>query len=163
MFFLTEIDISQNFVSTCYISLPEINDSLQHSCQSFCDQEGSWDCQSNFSSYHSTSEIWLQEEAAHVQSENTLLQQQFLQSYNTFVVDYIENSNSGKYQSYNPSTCTFSVIARKEESNFELIVEEGPLCGFQIQISPKGLHEHTNPSFLVEDEKDDKITISPNI
>ena len=34
-----------------------------------CDREGSWECQSYFSSYYSTSEIWSQEEVAHVQSE----------------------------------------------------------------------------------------------
>ena len=34
------------------------------------------------------------------------------------------------------------------------MVEEGPLCVFQTQISPEELHEHTNPSFLVKDEND---------
>ena len=32
------------------------------------------------------------------------------------------------------------------------MVEEGPLCVFQTQISHEDLHEHTNPSLLVEDE-----------
>ena len=72
------------------------------------------------------------------------------------MVDYIENSNSGKFQSYNPSACSFSESARKEESYFELMVEEGPLCVFQTQISPEDLHEHTNPSFLMEDENDEQ-------
>ena len=38
---------------------------------------------------------------------------------------------------------------RKEESLFELMVEEGPLCVFQTQVSPEDLHEHTQPSLLV--------------
>ena len=62
---LTESDTRQNLDSTSYISFPEIDDSLKHSCQSLCDQEGTWDCQFNFSSYHSTSEFFLQEEASH--------------------------------------------------------------------------------------------------
>ena len=45
----------------------------------------------------------------------------------------------------------------KEEANFELMVEDGPLCVFQTQMSPRDLHEHTKPSFLVEDEKDEKL------
>ena len=85
-----------------------------------------------------------------------LLQQKSLHNYNTFVVDYIENYISGKLQSYNPSACSFSEIARKEESDFELMVEEGPLCVFQTQISPEELHEHTNPSLLVKDENDEQ-------
>ena len=66
----------------------------------------------------------------------------------------MENSISGKFQSYNPSTCSFSEIARKEESYFEFRVEEGPLCVFQTKISPEESHEHTKPSLLVEDEND---------
>ena len=72
------------------------------------------------------------------------------------MVDYIEYSNSGKFQSYNPFACSFSEIAKKEESDFELMVEEGPLCVFQTQISPEDWHEHTNPSLLVEDENDEQ-------
>ena len=55
-----------------------------------------------------------QERDAHVQSESTLLQQQFLQNYNVYVDDCIENSNSGKWQSASPSTC--SKISSKDES-----------------------------------------------
>ena len=71
---LTESDISQNSDSTSYISFPEIDDNLQNSCQSLCDQERSWDYQSNPSSYYLTSDFLLQEGASHFQSENTLLQ-----------------------------------------------------------------------------------------
>ena len=45
----------------------------------------------------------------------------------------------------------------KEESYFELMVEEGPLCVFQAQISPEYLYEHTNPSLLVEDEMGEQL------
>ena len=83
-----------------------------------CDQEGSWECQSNASPYDSTYEFLLMEEAAPFKSENPLLQQHSLQSYNTYLVDYIENSISGKYLSNNPSACSFTEIARKEESYF---------------------------------------------
>ena len=78
---LTEIDIKQSSFSTSYIPFYERDDSLQHSCQSLCAQEGSWECQSDCPSYHSTSEIWLQEKATPVQSEITHLQQQFLQRH----------------------------------------------------------------------------------
>ena len=81
---LTKIDMSQSSDSASYLSFPEANISSQHSCQSLCDQEGSWDCQSNCSSYHSTSEILLQEEDVPVQSVVTLLQLQYLQSHNAF-------------------------------------------------------------------------------
>ena len=47
-------------------------------------------------------------------------------------------------------------IAREEESDSELIIEEGPLCVFQTQISPKDVHEHTKTSLLVEYEKDEQ-------
>ena len=70
---LPEIDISQNSDSTSYIYFSETNDSFQHSCQSLCGQEGSWECTSDCPSYHSTSEILLQEEDAPIQSEITLL------------------------------------------------------------------------------------------
>ena len=69
----------------------------------------------------------------------------------------MENSISGKFQSYNLSACSFSKIARKEESDFELMVEEGPLCVFQTQVPPEYLHGHTNPSLLVEDENDEQF------
>ena len=36
------------------------------------------------------------------------------------------------------------------------MVEEGPLCVFQTQISPEDLHEHANPSLLVEYENDEQ-------
>ena len=70
---LTEIDISENSDSTSYIYFLEANNSLQHYFQFLCDREGSWECQSYFSSYYSTSEIWLQEEAAHVQLDLGLM------------------------------------------------------------------------------------------
>ena len=40
-----EVDIDKSSVSTSYISLPETDDDLQHSCHSLCDQERGWDCQ----------------------------------------------------------------------------------------------------------------------
>ena len=102
-----------------------------------CDQEGSWDYQSYFSSYHSTSKTWFQEEVSHDQSENTRSQQQFPQSYNTSVVDYIDNSNSRISQYYIPYACSFSEIASNEESDLELRVEERPLYAYQTQIHLK--------------------------
>ena len=45
----------------------------------------------------------------------------------------------------------------KKKSNFGLVVEDGPLCVFQTLIPLEYLHEHTKPSLLVEDEKDEKI------
>ena len=93
---LTKNDIIQNSDSLSYICFLEIDKYLQNSCQSLCDQEKSSNCQSNHSSYYSTSKILLQEEGAHFQSENTILQQQFLQSSNTYVTDYEENVNSRK-------------------------------------------------------------------
>ena len=112
---LIEVDIDQSSVSTSCVSLPKTNDDLHHSCHSMCDQERGWDCQSNPSSYYSTFKILLQEEAAPSQSENSFLQQKSIQSYNTHVIDYIENDNSRKYQACSPSTCLFSKIASKEE------------------------------------------------
>ena len=118
---MTEVDISQRSVSTSYISFPETDASLQHSYHSLCDQEISWDCKSNISSYYSSPESLSQEEDAHVQSENPLLQQQSLQNYSVFVDDCIENSNSRKWQSDSPSTC--SKISSKEESDLESMLE----------------------------------------
>ena len=92
----------------------------------------------------------LQKEAAPSQSENSSLQQQSLQSYNTYVIDYIENDNSGKYQFFGPLTCLFSEIASKEKSDFEKMVDEIPLHVDQIQISPEDLHEYIKPSLLVQ-------------
>ena len=115
---LTEVDISQSLVSTNYASFSEADDTLQHSCHYLCDQERNWGCKSNPSSYLSTPQILPHEETAHVQSENTLLQQQFLQNYNVYVDDCIENSNYGKGKSDSPSTC--SEISSKEESDLEL-------------------------------------------
>ena len=149
----TERDMSQNSDSTNYISFLEVDDNFQQSCQSFCDRQRSWDCQSNSSLDYSTSEILLQEEVAPSQSENSILQQQSLQSYNTCVIDYIENDNSGKSQSCSPSTCSFSEIASKEKSDFEIMVEGRPLHVDQIQILPEDLHEYINSSFLVEDDQ----------
>ena len=67
----TERDIIQNYDSTSYICFPEVDDNLQQSCQSLCDQEGSWDGQSNPSSYYSTSEVLFQDEVTYSQSENS--------------------------------------------------------------------------------------------
>ena len=78
----------------------------------------------------------LQEEDSHFQSENTLLQQQYPQSYNDYVVDYIEDSNSGKYQSHSISVYSFSEIACIEESGFELMNEEGSFCVCKTHILP---------------------------
>ena len=91
---LTEVDIDQSSASTSYISLPEIDDDLQHSCHSLCDQERSWDCKSNISSYYSAPESLSQEEDAPVQSENPLLQQRYLQNYSFSMDDCIENFES---------------------------------------------------------------------
>ena len=90
---LAEVDIDQISVSTSYVSLPEIDDDLQHSFHSLCDQERGCDCQSNPSSYYSTSEFLLQEEASPSQSENSFSQQQSLESYNACVIDYTEDDN----------------------------------------------------------------------
>ena len=89
--------MSQNFDSTSYISFPEVDDNFQQSCQSLCDQEGSWDGQSNPSSYYSTSKVLFQDEAAYSQSENSFLQQQFPLNYNASVGDYIKNYDSGNF------------------------------------------------------------------
>ena len=67
--------------------------------------------------YLPTPKNFLHEETAHVQSENTLLQQQFLQNYNVSVDYCIDKSNSGKWQSDNPSTCYES--SSKEQSDLE--------------------------------------------
>ena len=77
-----ERDISQNSVSTSYASISNTDDSLQHSCHSLCGQEGSWECQSDCSSYLSTLEILLLEEVSPIQSIVTLSQLQFLQIHN---------------------------------------------------------------------------------
>ena len=131
---LTEVDISQNSNSTSYFSFPETDDSLQHSCIYLYDQERSWDCQSNPSSYYSTPKIFPHEETSHVQSENTLLQQELLKNYNVYVDDCIENSNSGKWQSDSPSTC--SEISSKEESDLESELEERYESSEPVNESP---------------------------
>ena len=89
--------MSQNSDSSSYISFPEVDVNLQQSCQSLCDQEGSWDGQSNPSSYYSTSEFLFQDEVAYSQSKNSFLQQQFPLSSNAFVGDYIKNSDSANF------------------------------------------------------------------
>ena len=71
---LTESDISQNSDSTSYISFSETDDSLQHSCQSLCGQEGSGEYHLDCPSYHSAPEILSQKEDVPVQSEIPLLQ-----------------------------------------------------------------------------------------
>ena len=126
---------------------------MQHYYHSLCDQERGWDCQSDPSSYYSTSEFLLQEEASPSQSENSFSQLQSLESYNACVIKYTEDDNSEKYQPYSPSTCSFSENTSKEKSDFEIVVEERPLHVDQIQISPKDLHEYINPSLLVEDDQ----------
>ena len=105
---LPEVDMSRNSDSTSHTSFPDIDKNLQYSRQFLCDQEGISNCQSNPSSDYSTSEIWLQEEATRFQSEILFCQEKSLQSYNTFVIEYIENINSRKYHSCSPSKCLFS-------------------------------------------------------
>ena len=117
---LTEVDIDQSSDSTSYISLPEIDDDLHHSYHSLCDEERGWECQSNPSSYYSTSKFLLQEEASPSQSENSFSQLQSIESYNACVIDYTEDDNSGKSRSCSPSTCSFSENASKEKSDFDL-------------------------------------------
>ena len=150
---LTEMDISQNFDSTSYISFSEPDDSLQNYCRYLCVQEGSWECHSDCPSYHLASEILWQEEDAPVQLEITLMQQQSLESYNACVIDYTEDDNSGKSQSCSPSTCSFSENASKEKSDFEIVVEGRPMHVDQIQISPKDLHDYMKLSLLEEDDQ----------
>ena len=87
----------------------------------------------------------LQEEASHSQSENPSLQKQSLQSYNTYVINYLENDNSRKSQFFGPPTCLFSKIASKEKSDFEKRVEGIPLHDDQSQISLVDLYEHIKP------------------
>ena len=130
---------------------------MQHSCLSLCYQERGWDYQSDPSSYYSISEILLQEEASPYQSENSFSQQQSLQSYNAYVIDYTEDDNSRKFQSCSPSTCSFSENASKEKLYFEIIVEGILLHVDQIQISPKDLHEYIKISFLEEDDQPSEL------
>ena len=79
-------------------------------------------------------------------------QLQSIESYNSCVIDYTEDDNSGKYKSCSPSTYSFSENASKEKSDFEIVVEGRPLHVDQIQISPKDLHEYINLSLLEEDD-----------
>ena len=120
--------------STNYIPLPKIGDDLHNSCHSLCEQERGWDCQSNPSSYYSTSKLLLQEEASPSQLENSFSRMQSLESYNACVIDYTEDDNSGKYQSCSPSTCSFSKNTSKEKLDFEIMVEGRLLHVDQIQI-----------------------------
>ena len=145
---LADVDIDQSSNSTSYISLPKTDDDMQHSCHSLCDQERGCDFQENPSSYYSTSEFLLQEEASPSQSKNSFSQLQSLESYNACVIDYTEDDNSGKSQSCSPSTCSFSKNASKEKSDFEIVVEGRPLHVDQIQISPKYSHDYIKLSFL---------------
>ena len=132
---MTESDIRQNFDLVSHISFSEFDENLQHPCQSLCNQERSWDCQSNTSSYHSTYESLLKKGASHFQSENTLLQQQSPQNYNDYVADNIEDSNCVKFQSHSLSACSVYEITCIEESKFDSIIEEGSLCVYQAHIS----------------------------
>ena len=68
-------------------------------------------------------------------------------------MDYIDESSYGKYQSHSRSVYSFSEISCIEESDFELMVEEGYLCVYPSHISPEYLQEHTKPSLLMDDEK----------
>ena len=126
---------------------------MKHSYHSLCGQERGWDYQSDPSSYYSTFKFLLQEDSSPSQLENSFSQLQSLESYNACVIDYIEDDNSRKSQSYSPSTCSFSENASKEKWDFEIVVEGRPLHLDQIQISPKDLHEYINPYFLVEDDQ----------
>ena len=116
--------MSQNSDSTIYISFLEVDHNLEQYCQSLCDQEGSWDGQSNPSSYYSTSEVLFQDEATYSQLENSFLQQRFPLSSNASVGDYIKNSDSANFQSYSPSTYLFSENAIKEKSDLGLELEK---------------------------------------
>ena len=69
---------------------------------------------------------------------------------------YIENFNAEKFQFHSPSAYSFFEIACIEESNLELMVEEGPLCVYKTQISPKELQEHAKTSLFMDNEKDKK-------
>ena len=69
------------------------------------------------------------------------------------MVDYIEDSNSGKSWSHNILVCSFFEISCIEESSFELIDEEGSLCVCLTHISPEFLQEHTNPPLFMDDKK----------
>ena len=69
------------------------------------------------------------------------------------MIDYTEDDNSGKSQSYSPSTCSFSENASEEKSYFEIVVEGRLLHVDQIQISPKYLHEYIKLSLLEEDDQ----------
>ena len=82
MFSFTEMDTTQNYDSTSYISFSKTNDSLQHSCQYLCDPEGRGRYHQYCPSYHLAPGILSQEEDAPL--EITLLQQQFLQIHDRF-------------------------------------------------------------------------------
>ena len=79
----------------------------------------------------------LQEEDSPSQSANSFLQQQYFQSYNTCVIDYIENDNYGKYQLCGPPTCLLSRISSKGKPYFEIMVEGRPMHVDQIQFHLK--------------------------
>ena len=49
------------------------------------------------------------------------------------MINYIENDNYGNLQACSPPTCSFSEIASKEKSDFEIMVEGRPLHVDQIQ------------------------------
>ena len=69
---------------------------------------------------------------------------------------YIENFNAENFQFHSPSAYSFFEIACIEESNLELMVEEGPLCVYQTHFLPENLQEHTRPSLFMDDEKDEQ-------
>ena len=69
------------------------------------------------------------------------------------MIDYTEDDNSGKYQSCSPSTCSFYENPSREQSYFEIVVEEIPLHVDQIHISPNYLHDFMKISLLEEDDQ----------
>ena len=69
------------------------------------------------------------------------------------MIDYTEDDNSGKSQSYSASTCSFSENASEEKSDFEIVVEGIPLHVDQIHISPKDLYDYMKISLLEEDDQ----------
>ena len=90
------------------------------------------------------------------------MQQQFFQTSNTSVADYIENYNFGKLLSDSPSTCSFSEISSKEESDLELELEEryeqedstlyfNPFVDEKEDNQPSDVHEKSRPNFIYED------------
>ena len=80
-----------------------------------------------------------QDEVAYSQSENFFLQQQFPQSSNASLADYIKNSDSTNFQSYSPSTYLFSKNTIKEKS------------ALGLELEKRDEHEDDQPSDVKEE------------